>query len=115
MAYATHPNVDARLTDMAERVFSRNIARDVGAAGYSHFWYYTTGYDVQDKRVAGGGTAPDIGRNYAGLQNALSFLVESRGVGHRPRQLRAARAYAVRRDGEHAAQPPPTTPPKCAR
>jgi hypothetical protein len=81
MAYATHPNVDARLTDMAERVFSRNIARDVGAAGYSHFWYYTTGYDIADKRVAGGGTAPDIGRNYAGLHNALSFLVESRGVG----------------------------------
>lgn len=81
MAYATHPNIDARLTDVAERVFSRNIARDVAAAGYSHFWYYTTGYSVKDKRVAGGGTAPDIGRNYAGLQNALSFLVESRGVG----------------------------------
>ena len=81
MAYATHPNVDPRLTEMAERVFSRSIARDVAAAGYSHFWYYTTGYDVKDKRVAGGGTAPDIGRNYAGLQHALSFLVESRGVG----------------------------------
>ena len=80
-AYATHPNVDSRLTDMAESVFSRNIARDVGSAGYSHFWYYTTGYNVADKRVAGGGTAPDIGRNYAGLQNALSFLVETRGVG----------------------------------
>jgi hypothetical protein len=81
MAYATHPNVDSRLTDMAERVFSRNIGRDVASAGYSHFWYYTTAYNVKDKRVAGGGTAPEIGRNYAGLQNALSFLVESRGVG----------------------------------
>jgi hypothetical protein len=81
MAYATHPNIDRRLTETAERVFSRNIARDVTAAGYSHFWYYTTGYSVKDKRVAGGGTAPDIGRNYAGLQNALSFLVETRGVG----------------------------------
>ena len=81
MAYATHPNVDPRLTRMAETVFSRNIARDVGAAGYNHFWYYTTTYDVKDKRVAGGGTAPDIGRNYAGLQNAISLLVESRGVG----------------------------------
>jgi hypothetical protein len=66
---------------MAERVFSRDIGRDVAAAGYSHFWYYTTSYNPKDKRVAGGGTAPDIGRNYAGLQNALSFLVESRGVG----------------------------------
>jgi hypothetical protein len=28
-----------------------------------------------------GGTTPDIGRNFAGLQHAISFLVESRGVG----------------------------------
>jgi hypothetical protein len=81
MAYATHPNIDARLTEIADRVFSRNIARDVGTAGYSHFWYYTTAYNLKDKRVAGGGTAPDIGRNYAGLQHAISLLVESRGVG----------------------------------
>ena len=81
MAYATHPNIYRPLTDMAERVFSRAIAREVDKAGYSHFWYYTTGYDLKDKRVAGGGTAPDIGRNYAGLQNSLSFLVETRGVG----------------------------------
>jgi hypothetical protein len=80
-AYATHPNVEKPLTELAERVFSRNIARDVGQAGYTHFWYYTTTYDLKDKRVAGGGNAPDIGRNYAGLQNSLSFLVETRGVG----------------------------------
>ena len=80
-AYATHPNVEKPLTDLAERVFSRGIARDVETAGYSHFWYYTTGYNVKDKRVNGGGTAPDIGRNYAGLQNSLSFLIETRGVG----------------------------------
>ena len=82
-AHATHPNVDPRLNDIAERVFSRNMTRDVGTAGYSHFWYHTTAYNVADKRVAGGGTAPDIGRNYAGLKHALSFLVESRGVGIR--------------------------------
>ena len=81
MAYATHPNIERSLTELAERVFSRDIARNVENVGYSHFWYYTTAYDVKDKRVAGGGTAPDIGRNYAGLQNTLSFLVETRGVG----------------------------------
>ena len=81
MAYATHPNIAPPLTAMAEQLFSRNIARDVEQAGYSHFWYYTTAYNLKDKRVAGGGTAPDIGRNYAGLQNTLSFLVETRGVG----------------------------------
>jgi hypothetical protein len=81
MQYATHPNVPAALTDLAERTFRRNIAHDVERAGYSHFWYYTTSYNLKDKRVFMGGTTPDIGRNYAGLQNAISFLVESRGVG----------------------------------
>lgn len=81
MAYATHPNIAPALTQAAEQIFSRALARDVERAGYTHFWYYTTSYNVKDKRVSGGGTAPDIGRNYAGLRNALSFLVESRGVG----------------------------------
>jgi hypothetical protein len=80
-AYATHPNVEKPLTELSERLFSRNLVRDVEKAGYSHSWYHTTGYDPKDKRVAGGGTAPDIGRNYAGLQNSVSFLVETRGVG----------------------------------
>ena len=81
MQYATHPNVPAALTDLSERLFRRNVVRDVDRAGYSHFWYYTTGYNLKDKRVSMGGTTPDIGRNYAGLQNAISFLIETRGVG----------------------------------
>ena len=81
MAHASHPNVNPALTRMAGDVFGRRVARDADRAGYSHFWYYTTGYNFKDKRVAGGGTLPDIGRNYAGLDNALSFLVETRGVG----------------------------------
>lgn len=81
MQYATHPNVPVALTDLSERLFRRNLIGSVDAAGYSHFWYYTTGYNLKDKRVSMGGTAPDIGRNYAGLQNAISFLIETRGVG----------------------------------
>ena len=81
IAYGTHPNVPTAVTVLARDVFSAAIAREAERAGYSHFWYYTTAYDIRDKRVAGGGTAPDIGRNYAGLQGALSFLVENRGVG----------------------------------
>jgi hypothetical protein len=111
MAYASHPNVDTRLTEMAERVFSRNIAQDVAAAGYTHFWYYTTAYNLKDKRVNGGGTAPDIGRNYAGLQNALSFLVESRGVGigrdsfaRRVHTHYVVLASILRTTAEHAAE-----------
>ncbi len=79
--YATHPAVPAALTDVADRVFLRKLRREVERAGYTHFWYYTTSYNMKDKRVSMGGTIPDIGRNFAGLQNSISFLVESRGVG----------------------------------
>jgi zinc carboxypeptidase len=79
--YATNPNVAPRLTELADRLFLPGMRREVERAGYTHFWYYTTSYDLKDRRVAMGGTSPDIGRNFAGLQNAVSFLVESRGVG----------------------------------
>lgn len=81
MLYATNPNVPPALTQLARDVFRVNLVRDVERAGYTHFWYYTTSYNMKDKRVSMGGTAPDIGRNFAGLQNALSFLIETRGVG----------------------------------
>jgi hypothetical protein len=81
LLYATNPNVPAALTALADNVYRRNIVREVEGAGYSHFWYFTTSYNPADKKVSMGGTSPDIGRNTAGLQNAISFLIESRGVG----------------------------------
>lgn len=81
LQYATNPNVPARLTELADRIFLRDMRREVERAGYTHFWYFTTSYNLKDKRVAMGGTTPDIGRNFAGLQNSISFLVETRGVG----------------------------------
>ena len=81
LLYATNPNVPGALTALAENIYRRNIVREVERAGYTHFWYFTTSYDPADKKVAMGGTSPDIGRNAAGLQNAISFLIETRGVG----------------------------------
>mgnify|MGYP003694581765 CR=1 FL=1 len=34
-----------------------------------------------DRKVSMGGVVPDTGRNIAGLRNAVSFLIETRGVG----------------------------------
>lgn len=81
LQYATNPNVPTRLTEMSDRLYLRNMRREIERAGYTHFWYFTTSYNLKDLRVAMGGTTPDIGRNFAGLQNAISFLVETRGVG----------------------------------
>lgn len=79
--YATNPNVSPALTALADGKFLGALRNDVERVGYSHFWYYTTSYNLKNLRVSMGGTIPDIGRNFAGLQNAISFLVESRGVG----------------------------------
>ncbi len=79
--YATNPNVHPALTALADRKFLPQLREKVERAGYSHFWYYTTSYNMKNHLVSMGGTTPDIGRNFAGLQNAVSFLIESRGVG----------------------------------
>lgn len=79
--YATNPNVNPKLTALADGKFLGTLRSDVSRAGYTHFWYYTTSYNMKNLRVSMGGTTPDIGRNFAGIQNAVSFLVETRGVG----------------------------------
>ncbi len=79
--YASNPNVHPALTALADGKFLGALRNEVNRAGYSQFWYYTTSYNPKNLLVSMGGTTPDIGRNFAGLQNAVSFLVESRGVG----------------------------------
>lgn len=79
--YATNPNVHPALTTLADGKFLGAFKAATAQAGYSHFWYYTTSYNLKSPLVSMGGTTPDIGRNFAGLQHAVSFLVESRGVG----------------------------------
>lgn len=79
--YATNPNVHPALTALADGKFMGGFREATARAGYSHFWYYTTNYNLKNLLVSMGGTTPDIGRNFAGLQNAVSFLIENRGVG----------------------------------
>jgi hypothetical protein len=79
--YATVANLAPAITDAAEAMFRQPLARALDAAGFSNAWYFTTSYDMQDHKVSMGGVVPDTGRNIAGLRNAISFLVESRGVG----------------------------------
>src|SRR5262249_23745278 len=51
------------------------------AHGLSSFWYHTTSYRPDDTLVSMGGNAPGIARNAFGLIGAVSFLIETRGVG----------------------------------
>ena len=59
--------------------------------GLKPFWYYTTSFRPEDKTVSMGGNAPGISRNHFGLSGAVSFLIETRGVGVRMESLSAPR------------------------
>ncbi|HEV2042410.1 MAG TPA: M14 family metallocarboxypeptidase [Casimicrobiaceae bacterium] len=79
--YATVSNLSPALTELAETVFRQPLIKELSARGLSQSWYYASSYDMNDKVVSMGGVVPDTGRNIAGLRNAVSFLIETRGVG----------------------------------
>ena len=51
------------------------------SAGHRVADYHTTSSDAKDLAVAMGGVNVDTGRNVGGLRNAVSLLLETRGVG----------------------------------
>ena len=79
--YATTANLPEFLTKAAEEWYHRPLLAALQAQGLSTEWYYTTSADPADKQISMGGTQPDTGRNVYGLKNAVSLLIETRGVG----------------------------------
>ncbi len=78
---ATHPDIPRTVRDLAETVFYPALQKATGANGLATFLYHTTATRIEDKSVAMGGNASSIARNAFGLMGALSFLLETRGVG----------------------------------
>jgi len=81
LQYAMAANVPEFITKAAEEWFRRPLVARLRDEGLTSEWYYTTSVDPQDKKISMGGTQPDTGRNVNGLANAVSILVETRGVG----------------------------------
>jgi len=81
LQHAMTANLPPFITRAADEWFRAPLQERLGAEGLSTQWYYTTSNDLADKKVAMGGVQPDTGRNVNGLKNAVSLLVESRGVG----------------------------------
>lgn len=81
LQYATTANIPEFLTKAAEEWYRRPLLAALKAQGLSAEWYYTTSTDLADKKISMGGTQPDTGRNVNGLKNAVSLLIETRGVG----------------------------------
>ena len=81
LQYTTTANTPEFLTRADEEWYRRPLLTALKAQGLSTEWYYTTSADLADKKVSMGGVQPDTGRNVYGLKNAVSLLVETRGVG----------------------------------
>lgn len=79
--YATVGNLSPQLVETAENTYRKAIFEALGAAGLSAHWYFTTEAGSNDRTVSMGGVQPDTWRNIGGLRNAVSFLLETRGVG----------------------------------
>ena len=92
--YATVPNLRPSLAQAESELFLPAILAAFDANGLTHDWYHTTDGSRPDSPAAMGGIGPDTGRNVAGLRNAVSFLLETRGVG-------LGRAHFARRVHTH--------------
>ncbi|MGL5446334.1 MAG: M14 family metallopeptidase [Rhabdaerophilum sp.] len=81
--HATNPMVPAEISAIADDLYRPAVETALKAQGLSMFWYYTTSNRRSDPVVSMGGNNPGIARNAFGLRGAVSFLIETRGVGVR--------------------------------
>jgi hypothetical protein len=79
--YAMVANLPAFITRASEEWFRQPLLQSLKRQGLSSEWYYTTSTDVANRQVSMGGVQPDTGRNVHGLRNAVSILIETRGIG----------------------------------
>jgi hypothetical protein len=78
---ATHPETPAPLVALAHDAFLPAIEAGLRDKGLGSFVYHTATGRADARTVSLGGNAPGISRNNFGLGGALSFLVETRGIG----------------------------------
>ena len=79
--YAMTANLPPFISKASEEWFRQPLLASLNQQGLSVEWYYTTSTDLADKKISMGGAQPDTGRNVNGLKNAVSILIETRGVG----------------------------------
>lgn len=91
---ATVGNLEPSIAQEAARHFLTPVRQRLAAEGLRVFTYHTTSPDPGDRVVSAGGVQPDTGRNVNGLRQAVSLLIETRGVG-------VGRAHLARRVHTH--------------
>jgi Zinc carboxypeptidase len=78
---ASHPGVSEHLKRLAKEVFDPALHAAWAQYGLKHFTYHTLNVQGPQSFVQMGGNFAGIGRNALGLMGAVSYLIESRGVG----------------------------------
>ena len=81
LQYTTTANYPEFLTKASQEWYYQPMVAALQTQGLTSELYYTTSKNSEDKRISMGGAQPDTSRNVNGLKNAVSLLVETRGVG----------------------------------
>lgn len=79
--YANTPNIGEFVVKASSEWFTEPMFQALKKENLSAQWYFVTSEDPQDLSVSMGSILPDTGRNVNGLKNAVSLLIETRGVG----------------------------------
>jgi hypothetical protein len=79
--FATVGNLPRVIAEASERPFRAAVESALATDGLLPHWYFTTEAGSTDRTVSMGGVQPDTWRNIGGLRNAISVLLETRGVG----------------------------------
>ena len=78
---STHPMTPEPVKRLSESVFQPALQKAIAGYGITSFVYHTTSGRTGDHSISVGGSAPGIARNAFGLMGAVTFLLETRGVG----------------------------------
>ncbi|NMM79734.1 peptidase M14 [Acidovorax sp. SRB_14] len=81
LQYAGTANLPEFLVKASKEWYHAPMVTALQAQNLSTEWYFTTSMRPDDLTLSMGGTQPDTARNVNGLKNAVSLLVETRGVG----------------------------------
>ena len=81
LQYATPPNLPAFLTKASQEWYYQPMVRALKTQNLSSDWLYTLSSEPSDVQLSMGDARPESARNVNGLKNAVSFVVESRGIG----------------------------------
>ena len=81
LQYATTANVPAFLTKASQEWYHQPMVRALKTQSLSSEWLYTLSSEPNDVQLSMGDARPESARNVNGLKNAVSLVVESRGIG----------------------------------